>query len=64
MRRRYYCPTCKRPIEAPDSECLHGLGPAPEPWDGGLSATPEDMVREYGITLEEAHEILDAVRRD
>ena len=56
-----YCPKCKRPessFEGPNGECLHGLAPAPEPWDGGASMTAEQVAEEYAISIEEAREIV------
>lgn len=31
------CTVCARRLPEDGTACLHGLGPAPEPWDGGLS---------------------------
>ena len=52
------CLKCGRRLKEGEQECLHGLGPPPEPWDGGLSMTPEELVEEYGISLEDARERL------
>lgn len=45
MQNRDYCPTCKRPLpgEGHNGECLHGLAPAPDAWDGGLSLSPQQL---------------------
>ena len=43
---RYYCPTCKRPLELM-IECLHGLALAPEPWTGELDSTPGQLAEMY-----------------
>ena len=57
----HYCPKCHRPLESSGAECLHGLGPSPELWDGGASMTPEELVKEYGYSIEEAREILKSI---
>ena len=45
--KRVYCPKCKRPIETQESECLHGLAPAPERFTGGDDLTPEQLHEIY-----------------
>ena len=61
--KRTYCITCHRKIEDVWDRCLHGSAPAPEPWDGGLSMSAEDIAKEYEISLDEAQKIYDSAHR-
>ena len=61
MRNRPVCLKCKRPLKNWGDECLHGLGPAPEPWDGGLSMSAEEIAKAYEISLDEAQVIYDSI---
>ena len=51
------CVICARPLERHGAECLHGLAPVPEPWDGGLNMTPAELMAEYGYSQAEAEAI-------
>ena len=61
MEHRHICPTCRRYKDSAQAECLHGLAPAPESWDGGLSMTAEEIAQVNGISLDEAQEIYNSI---
>ena len=61
MEHRHICPRCKRHKDSAAAECLHGLAPAPESWDGGLSMTAEEIAQVNEISLDEAQKIYNSI---